>query len=117
MSKLKYCRFVKIDERICRCVDCGFEDRKGRQPDKLTRMCRTVAPAPPPLGYCEHLGDELRREKCETCAGNVVLKIFDCRLLGKETTIGQCKHCQHHTDLLPLIGGVDGQPVQQADAD
>jgi hypothetical protein len=38
-------------------------------------------------------------------------------LLGKETTIGQCKHCQHHTDLLPLIGGVDGQPVQQADAD
>lgn len=58
---------------------------------------------------CVHLGAELRREQCPTCAGHVVVKVFSCAARGECTLAKQiegvacCQGCGEY------------QPAERAD--
>jgi hypothetical protein len=41
--------------------------------------------APPQREPCAHLGEEVRREQCEGCHGQVQLKVFACDVRGECT--------------------------------
>ena len=36
-------------------------------------------------GPCAHLGEEVRREQCQSCCGKVLLKIYACAVHGECT--------------------------------
>lgn len=37
------------------------------------------------IGACTHRGDELRREACASCGGNVQIKVLSCEIHGECT--------------------------------
>lgn len=71
------------------CRVCKLERRLTQSdPSKVGATCGTSGPAPKPRAPCIHLGAELRREQCQTCAGNVQVKVMACEVFG-ECTAGK----------------------------
>jgi hypothetical protein len=69
---------------------------------RLVAECGSSAPR---IDYslCQHRGDELRREQCETCCGTVRIKVYDCAI-HVECTIDQrlenvtgCNGCKEYS--------------------
>ena len=63
------------------------------------------------LDRAQHLGDELRREQCQTCQGNVQVKLFACAVFDECTLAkklngiaacenGRCRSYQAATNVL-----------------
>lgn len=111
------CKFVlkatKEGRNLLHCPLCDGEVWSRSPPEKTARTCiarqRLLSSA-----RCDHLGREVRREKCNSCSGNVVVKIFECHMLLKDTTIRQCNNCDHHSGLVvPLVSP---QPPQQGNS-
>ncbi len=97
---------------ICTCPIAGYCATHGRQMSShLHKICRGEVLTPEkceayranwranplpiaaddmvvivPREPCRHLGEELRRQQCESCGGKVMLKIFACELRGECTT-------------------------------
>lgn len=83
-----------------------------------TAICKGLPPgecvhrdgSPPDLS-CAHRGEEIRREKCDSCGGNVIAKILSCALHGEcslfkraEQFVGVtlCATCPDRVSTLPL---------------
>jgi len=70
---------------------------------------------PPPAmvhkGLCFYLGEQRGLRKCESCRGEVKLKVFGCRHpLHEETTVNDCKHCGDYEPRL-APGGISSWAV------
>lgn len=102
---------VNTASRVCECLLAGFCQRYQRvQSPRMVAMCQGTADgltaeecavyranwerlvkfgakdaALEQRATCSHLGEERRREPCETCCGKVLLKIFACELRGECT--------------------------------
>lgn len=54
------------------------------------------------LEKCPHLGEKIRTENCESCNGNVMLKVLGCAVHGEccvgPKTVGQVRTCQKCPD-------------------
>ncbi len=56
-------------------------------------------PPPPPRGRCQFLGDVVSYRSCETCRGNVQIKVFSCsHPAHSETTWEECLRCSDHQE-------------------
>ena len=91
------CKFVLSGETddgryLHECPKCKARVRtKFCDSAKLHRTCGTATPAikpQPKRGPCAHLGAEVRREQCQSCAGTVLVKIMACQAFG-ECTLGK----------------------------
>ncbi|MDE2103065.1 MAG: hypothetical protein KGL39_37820, partial [Patescibacteria group bacterium] len=94
---------------------CGRTLRTAHPPERVTAPCRATPRQPaPPRPLCRHLGRELRRETCSSCAGHVELKVLHCEWHDAECTVGKplagvphcCAHCPQHesrADISPEI--------------
>lgn len=58
------------------CPFCGFAGEAGAR-----RNCKER----PKPSLCIHRGGQLRQEKCQTCQGEVRVKVFSCALHGECT--------------------------------
>lgn len=74
------CSFQQFDD-FQQCRTCG---RKTHLIGSVRAMCGGAARInrKKPTS-CRHLGPELRRVGCETCGGNVQVKIFACAVFGE----------------------------------
>lgn len=97
------CTFTSRSAGLIACTRCGREVPTSQPPDKVRARCRSGAKQEP-RKPCIHLGPQTRLQKCRTCSGNVQLKIFSCRQLGGECTVGKpvdavphcCATCPSH---------------------
>ena len=87
------------------CTLCGWEGTyTGDFPGDIPHECgKTIKPiwnaqvgwvyphgvqAGPNAIPCIHLGEDLRLQQCESCGGNIQLKVFACDIY-KECTLGK----------------------------
>ena len=80
--------FDVVAEDLPICCDCNAVAESLSSPlihagDVPTRRRKTRRR---PLSSCRHRGGELREQVCQTCAGSVRLKVFQCALHGECTT-------------------------------
>lgn len=93
------------------CLACGQRDRPVGQlrvlkPIEANRNRPEIARAPSRDGLCFHMGGLERTETCESCKGNVQIKVYSCEhSMHDETTIAGCKLCYDHEPVLRR-GGV-----------
>ena len=78
---LMNCHFYAIDGGV-RCRRCGQMLITADPPERCHAAC------PAATGECRHFGEETRRVGCESCGGNVQIKVFACAAKG-ECTLGQ----------------------------
>lgn len=81
------CTFKPLENGRFKCSACGYEWRNAslhRNCPRSPRKRRSESP-------CVHLGNEVRRQLCETCGGRVSIKVFSCALHG-EATVGKDLH-------------------------
>ena len=50
------------------------------------------------VGDCLHLGPETRRVGCESCGGNVQVKVFACEVYGEATIAKQLQGVECHVE-------------------
>lgn len=82
------CSFTTMVAGV-RCVRCGLTLTTTDPPERCHAICQSP--------NCRHLGLELRRENCPTCAGHVQVKVFQCAVYGECTLakkIGSIACCQ-----------------------
>ncbi len=96
---------AKLDFPIrCRCT------HRSEWPEGITDEAPSgPQPAWHPIakrGPCKHLGDEVRREQCDSCSGKVLLKIFACEVHGECTT-------QKPLPGVPCCGGCEQYEASQ----
>jgi len=73
------------DQREYLCAACGRPWWSTWPAKHLHRECGGLRVAMAGRGPCVHRRDETRRESCQTCQGNVRLKVFGCALHGECT--------------------------------
>lgn len=80
------------DPRLFQC----WEDQRGPGQN------RHGTPPANRSALCQHLGDQLRNEPCQTCRGDVQVKVFACGIHG-ECTLGKelphiacCLRCHYY---------------------
>lgn len=81
------CTFQQMANGRFMCSACSYEwhnSRLHRNCPKSTRKRRSES-------SCVHLGNEVRRQLCESCGGSVAIKVFACAVHG-EATIGKDLH-------------------------
>lgn len=73
-----------------------FALQHGRHPEAEERPLATT---------CQHLGEQLRLQSCQTCSGNVRLKVFacaihsECQLTPRVAGVRACEGCCDFTPL------------------
>jgi hypothetical protein len=70
-------------KRLVTCA-CGWQRTTHWHLAQIHHSCKL----PPRTTPCSHLGPELRREECPTCAGKVQVKVFACAVFG-ETSLAK----------------------------
>lgn len=81
MNSMTWKQIANADSRKkWRCTICGTK-AYAEDPQAVQHKCK-------PRGKCSHLGRELRREQCNTCAGRTEIKVLACDVHG-ECTIGK----------------------------
>lgn len=71
------------DPRVKTCSRPGCTNRVATNdpPERCFARCQAIGER----GPCAHLGAEARRVGCDTCQGNVQVKLFACAVLGECT--------------------------------
>jgi hypothetical protein len=61
---------------------------KGSSPQRCVRITASQLSALAEIrsAQCPNRGEMIRVERCESCPGNVRLKVFECRVWGECTT-------------------------------
>lgn len=90
---MKKCMFVAAQAGVV-CAYCGRFLATSHPPERCHAVCLA--------GDCRHLGPELRRANCPTCAGHVQVKVFECSVYGECTlakkigSIACCQTCERY---------------------
>lgn len=95
------CDFLRHDEATVICRRCGLP-LSSRLADllQIRRECPdSIGKARQP---CAFLGAQIGLQECETCGGNVRLKLFACsHPAHDETTFQQCEACPDYATAAP----------------
>lgn len=77
------CVWLKSDPVLGHfCAACGRWWKRSAPAELCRRTCRKEEPKRDPRD-CIHHGNKIGERQCETCAGRVMVFIFECGLLGK----------------------------------
>lgn len=93
------CNFlsVKVSQThaIYYCTECDRPQtwRVGLKP---IRQCKKAQKP------CAHLGNETRKVQCQSCGGNVQIRVFQCSVHGecsqsKDVGVKTCQGCQDYS--------------------
>ena len=117
MKPVPQCRLIEQEpeggKRVFLCPDCKIPLRLTVVGKTINRDCLS-----PPEGPCRHFGNEVRREKCDTCGtkGQWTILVFKCGKFGEctsatrlPTVVGCCKRCPGYEPASKTIeDGKDG---------